>query len=84
MQVEEIKSEPADKPGSVVNNHSSRPCVTTKLKQVTRVQRGATPQERKRSHELLFTLAPSGVCPATDVATSAVRSYRTISPLLAE
>jgi len=29
----------------------------------------------------LFGLAPSGVYPATDVATSAVRSYRTISPL---
>ncbi len=29
----------------------------------------------------LFGLAPGGVYPATDVATSAVRSYRTISPL---
>ena len=29
----------------------------------------------------LFGLAPGGVCPATDVATGAVRSYRTISPL---
>jgi len=29
----------------------------------------------------LFGLAPSGVCPAIDVATNAVRSYRTISPL---
>ena len=29
----------------------------------------------------LFGLAPGGVCPATDVATRAVRSYRTISPL---
>ena len=29
----------------------------------------------------LFGLAPSGVCPATAVASSAVRSYRTISPL---
>jgi len=32
----------------------------------------------------LFGLAPGGVYPATDVATSAVRSYRTISPLPAE
>ncbi len=32
----------------------------------------------------LFGLAPNGVCPATLVAKSAVRSYRTISPLLAE
>jgi len=29
----------------------------------------------------LFGLASGGVYPATDVATSAVRSYRTISPL---
>jgi hypothetical protein len=29
----------------------------------------------------LFGLAPSGVYPAADVATGAVRSYRTISPL---
>ena len=29
----------------------------------------------------LFGLAPSGVFPATDVTISAVRSYRTISPL---
>jgi len=29
----------------------------------------------------LFGLAPSGVYPATDVATGAVRSYRTLSPL---
>jgi hypothetical protein len=37
---------------------------------------------RKRTYiGSLFDLAPSGVCPATDVATSAVRSYRTISTL---
>ena len=30
----------------------------------------------------LFGLAPGGVCPATGVAAGAVRSYRTISPLL--
>ena len=29
----------------------------------------------------LFGLAPDGVCPATSVTGSAVRSYRTISPL---
>ena len=29
----------------------------------------------------LFGLTPGGACPATDVATRAVRSYRTISPL---
>ena len=30
----------------------------------------------------LFDLAPGGVCTATSVTRSAVRSYRTISPLL--
>jgi len=38
-----------------------------------------------RQHEcclpLLLGLAPGGVCPAAAVAGSAVRSYRTISPL---
>ena len=33
------------------------------------------------THVLLFGLAPNGVYPATAVASSAVRSYRTISPL---
>jgi hypothetical protein len=32
-------------------------------------------------HASLFGLAPCGVWPATDVATGAVRSYRTFSPL---
>jgi len=32
----------------------------------------------------LFGLAPGGVYPATAIANSAVRSYRTISPLPAE
>ena len=32
--------ESADKPGSVVDSHSSRRCVTTALKQPTRIQRG--------------------------------------------
>ena len=30
----------------------------------------------------LFGLAPGGVCPAASVASCAVRSYRTVSPLL--
>jgi len=34
-----------------------------------------------RANAPLFGLAPDGVYPATDVATSAVRSYHTISPL---
>ena len=34
-----------------------------------------------RANVPLFGLAPGGVYPATTVASSAVRSYRTISPL---
>ncbi len=33
------------------------------------------------SNASLFGLAPCGVCPASDVTSRAVRSYRTISPL---
>jgi len=36
---------------------------------------------RVTSNVPLFGLAPSGVYPAIDVTTNAVRSYRTISPL---
>src|SRR5439155_15069140 len=40
-------------------------------------RRGVEPRERAP----LFGLAPCGVLPATRVATGAVRSYRTFSPL---
>ena len=64
----------ADKPGSVVDNHSSGMHVTIHLKQPTREPCGP--------HVVpLFGLAPSGVYPATTVTSCAVRSYRTISPL---
>jgi hypothetical protein len=36
---------------------------------------------RRRGLPSLLGLAPGGVCPAAAVAGSAVRSYRTISPL---
>jgi hypothetical protein len=39
-----------------------------------RTSRGAVPS--------LFGFAPGGVCPASPVARAAVRSYRTLSPLL--
>jgi len=42
-----------------------------------RILRHGDPPERPS----LFGLAPSGVCPATDITARAVRSYRTISPL---
>tara|TARA_Y100001970_G_C14191909_1_gene835895 strand:- start:1137 stop:1451 length:315 start_codon:yes stop_codon:yes gene_type:complete len=62
------------KPGSVMDNHSSRFCVATKLKQPTQVQLG-------QAIEPLFGLAPEGVYHAINVTIYAVRSYRTFSPL---
>ena len=74
------KIELADKPGSVVGNHSSGTCVTTCLKRPTRI-----PCEPHvialQPYGFLFGLAPSGVFPATTVTSRAVRSYHTISPL---
>jgi hypothetical protein len=66
--------EPACKPGSVEDSHSSGMRVAAHLKQPTREPRGPR-------NVPLFGLAPSGVYPATSVARCAVRSYRTISPL---
>ena len=48
-----------DKPGSVVDSHSSRPAIAHWLKQPTRVQYGPY-------LEPLFGLAPGGVYRATD------------------
>ena len=71
------------KPGSVRapanrsgDGHSSGMPVAGHLVQPTRAT------TRKRGHApLLLGLAPDGVCPAAIVADSAVRSYRTLSPL---
>ncbi len=72
-------NESADKPGFVVNSHLSRVGVTTYLKRPTRISNvGST---CAIAHGFLFGLAPGGVYRATDVTTSAVRSYRTLSPL---
>ncbi len=75
-----LKKESVDKPGSVADNHSSGTCVTACLKQPTRIPYGPHVMTFQ-SHGFLFGLAPSGVFPATTVASRAVRSYRTISPL---
>ena len=40
------------------------------------------PRTAKTILSPLFDLAPGGACPAVDIAVDAVRSYRTISPLL--
>ncbi len=69
------KNESADKPGSVVDNHSSGRCVTAFLKQPTRTQ---CEQHLMGSYLALLQV---GFALPWNVATHAVRSYRTISPL---
>jgi hypothetical protein len=69
-----MKGKPAGKPGSVADSHSSWRTVTRTLQRPTRGQ-------REPRYRPLRGLAPDGVYPAARVATGAVRSYRTISPL---
>ena len=70
--------ESADKPGSVVDSHSSRRHVTMTFKQPTRFQRGP------RLMESYLVLLQVGFTIATPVTSRAVRSYRTFSPLPTE
>jgi hypothetical protein len=80
----------AYKPGSVrkasdlhptlLDDYSSRTAVTSRLKRSTRMTCTNT-CEGFPPRSPLFDLAPGGVCPATSVTGSAVRSYRPISPL---
>ena len=58
------------------DDHSSSPAITRGVQRPTRWLRADRPD-----NATLFGLAPRGVWPATRVAASAVRSYRTISPL---
>ena len=67
-------AEPADKPGSVVDSHSSRRIVADTLKQPTRRHRGPR-------HCLPIWSCSRWGLPCRSVAGLAVRSYRTISPL---
>lgn len=64
-----------DKPGSVVDSHSSRPAIAHWLKQPTRVQYGPY-----LMNPYLALLRVEFTVPRT-VASRAVRSYRTLSPL---
>ena len=63
------------KPGSVVDSHSSRPAIAHWLKQPTRVQYGPY-----HVNPYLALLRVEFTLPRT-VASRAVRSYRTLSPL---
>ncbi len=67
-------AEPADKPGSVVDSHSSRRTVTDTLEQPTRTRRGPR-------HEVPIWSCSRWGLPCRSVTGLAVRSYRTISPL---
>jgi len=67
-------AEPADKPGSVVDSHSSRRTVTGTLEQPTRTRRG-------QRHEVPIWSCSRWGLPCRPVTRLAVRSYRTISPL---
>lgn len=67
-------AEPADKPGSVLDSHSSRRNVAVTLKQPTRTRRGPR-------HEVPIWSCSRWGLPCRSVARLAVRSYRTISPL---
>ena len=67
-------AEPADKPGSVVDSHSSRRIVADTLEQPTRRHRGP------RYRLPIWPCSRWGL-PCRPVARLAVRSYRTISPL---
>ena len=64
-----------DKPGSVVDSHSSRPAIAHWLKQPTRVQYGPY-----HVNPYLALLRVEFTVPRT-VTSRAVRSYRTLSPL---
>ncbi len=67
-------AEPADKPGSVVDSHSSGRRVAAALKQPTRRHRGPR-------HRLPIWPCSRWGLPCRSVAGLAVRSYRTVSPL---
>ncbi len=65
----------ADKPGSVVDNHSSGASVTTGFKRPTRIQRGP------RHRIPIWSCSERGLPSPQTVTSCAVRSYRTFSPL---
>jgi hypothetical protein len=86
--VSRILSPPSPLRATEGDDHSSSPAITGGIKQPTRKLWTGRPLrppgatiDAGTPHAPLFGLAPCGVLPATRVATSAVRSYRTFSPL---
>jgi len=68
-------AESAVKPGSVVDNHSSRPCVTARLKQHTRVRVEPTHSTP------IWPCSEWGLPCRAALSPHAVGSYPTVSPL---
>jgi len=68
-------AEPAIKPGSVVDNHSSRPCVTARLKQHTRGRVEPTHSPP------IWPCSEWGLPCRAALSPHAVGSYPTVSPL---
>ena len=68
-------AEPATKPGSVVDNHSSRPCVTARLKQHTRGRVEPTHSPP------IWPCSRWGLPCHAALAPHAVSSYLAVSPL---
>ena len=79
QQGQEKKKESACKPGSVEDDHSSGIAVTGDFKRPTRKHAGLTlPLAWRLSYLALLQV---GFAVPPNVATGAVRSYRTVSPL---
>ena len=73
--------ESADKPGSVEDNHPSGTHVTVRLKRPTRKPLRAAGTDPKARALPYLVLLQVGFAVPPNVATGAVRSYRTLSPL---
>ena len=73
---------PCSAEASQGGDHSSRPHIAVRLARPTRTtQAGDGPTLASQGAPSLFGLAPGGACHAVPVTRSAVRSYRTLSPL---
>ena len=75
------KRESADKPGSVVGNHPSGTHVAVRLERPTRKPLRAAGTDPKARALPYLVLLQVGFAVPPNVATGAVRSYRTLSPL---
>jgi len=73
--------ESADKPGSVVGNHPSGTHVAVRLERPTRKPLRAAGTDPKVRALPYLVLLQVGFAVPPNVATGAVRSYRTLSPL---